>query len=190
MWDLHRPGLEPVSPALTGGFLTTVPPGKSTTSKFLTLVWASPLRLSVQLPPDISSWILNGQHKLGMLNTEQICPPNLLLPPVISNSINGSSTLPAARNLESSLTPPCPPHTPLLVCQWLVLAPPSQDVQTLTISHHLHHYPLGHTTHHHSPGHLLSPLLSTQDTIIREIMYKSDGVPPLLKIPQLLPTSL
>ena len=29
MWDLPRPGLEPVSPALTGGFLTTLPPGKS-----------------------------------------------------------------------------------------------------------------------------------------------------------------
>ena len=25
MWDLPRPGLEPVSPALAGGFLTTVP---------------------------------------------------------------------------------------------------------------------------------------------------------------------
>ena len=29
MWDLARPGLEPVSPALAGGFLTTAPPGKS-----------------------------------------------------------------------------------------------------------------------------------------------------------------
>ena len=29
MWDLPGPGLEPVSPALAGGFLTTVPPGKS-----------------------------------------------------------------------------------------------------------------------------------------------------------------
>ena len=28
IWDLPRPGLEPVSPALAGGFLTTVPPGK------------------------------------------------------------------------------------------------------------------------------------------------------------------
>ena len=28
MWDLPRPGIEPVSPALAGGFLTTVPPGK------------------------------------------------------------------------------------------------------------------------------------------------------------------
>ena len=28
MWDLPRPGLEPVSPALAGGFLCTAPPGK------------------------------------------------------------------------------------------------------------------------------------------------------------------
>ena len=28
MWDLPGPGLEPVSPTLAGGFLTTVPPGK------------------------------------------------------------------------------------------------------------------------------------------------------------------
>ena len=32
MWDLPGPGLEPVSPALAGGFLTTVPPGKSKVS--------------------------------------------------------------------------------------------------------------------------------------------------------------
>ena len=28
MWDLPRSGLEPMSPALAGGFLTTAPPGK------------------------------------------------------------------------------------------------------------------------------------------------------------------
>ena len=28
MWDLPRPGLEPVSLALAGRFLTTAPPGK------------------------------------------------------------------------------------------------------------------------------------------------------------------
>ena len=28
MWDLPGPGIEPVSPALAGRFLTTVPPGK------------------------------------------------------------------------------------------------------------------------------------------------------------------
>ena len=32
MWDLPGPGLEPVSPALAGRFLTTAPPGKSPTS--------------------------------------------------------------------------------------------------------------------------------------------------------------
>ena len=29
MWDLPGPGLEPMFPALAGGFLTTAPPGKS-----------------------------------------------------------------------------------------------------------------------------------------------------------------
>ena len=29
MWDLPRPGLKPMSPALAGGLPTTVPPGKS-----------------------------------------------------------------------------------------------------------------------------------------------------------------
>ena len=28
MWDLPRPGIKPVSPALAGGFFTTEPPGK------------------------------------------------------------------------------------------------------------------------------------------------------------------
>ena len=32
MWDLPRPGIEPVSPALAGGFLTTAPPGKPPTT--------------------------------------------------------------------------------------------------------------------------------------------------------------
>ena len=36
MWDLPRPGLEPVSPALAGGFLTTAPPGKSWDNFILT----------------------------------------------------------------------------------------------------------------------------------------------------------
>ena len=35
MWDLPRPGLEPVFPALAGRFLTTAPPGKPLTFIFL-----------------------------------------------------------------------------------------------------------------------------------------------------------
>ena len=34
MWDLPRPGLEPVSPALAGRFSTTAPPGKPSTLVF------------------------------------------------------------------------------------------------------------------------------------------------------------
>ena len=34
MWDLPRPGLEPVSPALAGRFSTTAPPGKPYVSIF------------------------------------------------------------------------------------------------------------------------------------------------------------
>ena len=34
MWDLPRPGLEPVSPALAGRFSTTAPPGKPPTNSF------------------------------------------------------------------------------------------------------------------------------------------------------------
>ena len=35
MWDLPRPGLEPVSPALAGRFSTTAPPGKPLPDAFL-----------------------------------------------------------------------------------------------------------------------------------------------------------
>jgi len=35
MWDLPGPKIEPVSPALAGGFLTTGPPRKSLPEPFL-----------------------------------------------------------------------------------------------------------------------------------------------------------
>ena len=35
MWDLPRPGLEPVSPALAGRFSTTAPPGKPHSISFV-----------------------------------------------------------------------------------------------------------------------------------------------------------
>ena len=38
MWDLPGPGLEPVSTALAGGFLTTAPPGKPSTTAFRHIV--------------------------------------------------------------------------------------------------------------------------------------------------------
>ena len=56
MWDLPRPGLEPVSPALAGRFSTTAPPGKPKFHTFtpiflpmleLTTVWDSYFNFSV-----------------------------------------------------------------------------------------------------------------------------------------------
>ena len=49
MWDLPGPGIEPLPPALAGGFLTTGPPGYFTDVVLLTLMAASKLR-TVHLP--------------------------------------------------------------------------------------------------------------------------------------------
>ena len=48
MWDLPRPGLEPVSPALAGGPSTTVPPGKPYRS-FLNLKWTYTMFIVLEL---------------------------------------------------------------------------------------------------------------------------------------------
>ena len=42
MWDLPRPGLEPVFPALAGRFSTTAPPGKPVTSYFISFCFVYP----------------------------------------------------------------------------------------------------------------------------------------------------
>ena len=41
LWDLPRPGVEPVSPALAGGFLSSAPPGKSDSLMFIPFSGAS-----------------------------------------------------------------------------------------------------------------------------------------------------
>ena len=48
MWDLPRPGLEPVSPALAGRFSTTAPPGKP--QKCELLRQATPPKESEDIP--------------------------------------------------------------------------------------------------------------------------------------------
>ena len=45
MWDLPGPGMEPASPALAGGFLTTAPPGKSLFHLFITRMSTICIRL-------------------------------------------------------------------------------------------------------------------------------------------------
>ena len=54
MWDLPGPGLEPLSPALAGGFLTTAPPGKSWPLIFIGLQKSSSPRTTKSLVQDRS----------------------------------------------------------------------------------------------------------------------------------------
>ena len=94
MWDLPRPRLESVSPALAGGFLTTVPPGKPMESLIIlfgftidflglprSIIISSanrdsftfPILMSLigfsclLVPANISSTLLNGSETIGNL---------------------------------------------------------------------------------------------------------------------------
>ena len=56
MWDLPRPGIKPVSPALAGRFLTTVPPGKSLEQTIF--IWHSKQDCEVEMSAlfQLSDW--------------------------------------------------------------------------------------------------------------------------------------
>ena len=62
MWDLPRPGLEPVFPALAGRFSTTAPPGKPLKSIFFAYI-----QLQKGIPSLGQSWVmpLLGYTPLG-----------------------------------------------------------------------------------------------------------------------------
>ena len=49
MWELPGPGLEPVSPPLAGGFLTTAPPGKSLNTYFRLKKQANTLKTDLDI---------------------------------------------------------------------------------------------------------------------------------------------
>ena len=57
MWDLPGPGLEPMSPALAGGFLTTVPPGKF--RKYALNIWC---KLCVWHPWDYAMKLVTSKQ--------------------------------------------------------------------------------------------------------------------------------
>ena len=60
MWDLPRPGLEPVSPALAGRFSATAPPGKPLFFKFLFIYfWLCWVFVSVR---GLSLAVASGGH--------------------------------------------------------------------------------------------------------------------------------
>ena len=58
MWDLPRPGLEPVSPALAGRFSTTAPPGKPQKRTFFTQYYSAMRKK--EIPSQVTSIDLEG----------------------------------------------------------------------------------------------------------------------------------
>ena len=90
MWDLPGPGLEPVSPALAGGFLTTVPPGRPwliilnpyyelfypTSSSNLHMIkgfsWLSGQVLGWRVPADTSFYSLSYLGLIHIVNHLQV----------------------------------------------------------------------------------------------------------------------
>ena len=65
MWDLPGPGLEPVSPALAGGFLTTAPPGKFlfVTFDYEVLVFENSFRPGLKSSPENLHLLLLGARR-------------------------------------------------------------------------------------------------------------------------------
>ena len=95
MWDLPGPGIEPVSPASAGGFLTTAPPGKSLWGFLLTeakLFSAHILRFSDCRTSPGSCPVEWEGHLLPA------CCPALLVSPEahsLSDGLHGGPFLPA-----------------------------------------------------------------------------------------------
>ena len=69
MWDLPRPGLEPVSPALAGRFSTTAPPGKPCFFFILNFL----------VPSDVFSFN-NKHHFRIILDVHKNCEDDIRVP--------------------------------------------------------------------------------------------------------------
>ena len=80
MWDLPQWGIEPVSPALAGGFLSNVPPGKSLHKvlfmpyKCLWRVWGLILNVIEPLLPSCCSFSFVLGHGVSFLGGFQHSP--------------------------------------------------------------------------------------------------------------------
>ena len=111
MWDLPRPGIEPMSPALAGGFQSTVPPGKLSASflkvTFSSVQFSSLSHVWLFVTPwtaacQASLTITNSQSLLKLMSSSQWCHPAIssLRPlswwchPTISSSVVPFSSCP------------------------------------------------------------------------------------------------
>ena len=81
MWDLPRPRLEPMSPALAGRFSATVPPGKPSFFLFLPFLLRQMADRVLVLRPAVRPQPLRWGSQL-----QDIGPPETSQPHIISNS--------------------------------------------------------------------------------------------------------
>ena len=90
MWDRPRPGFEPESPALAGGFLTTEPPGKSKSALFLSFMTFPGFAMLAVLPIWKGVWkskvyslkaVLIGFSLIGQPGMSIICSVDIVLSP-------------------------------------------------------------------------------------------------------------
>ena len=89
MWDLPRPGFEPVSPALAGRFSTTAPPGKPWTSSN-----GQQACLTFAVEEDIVFIVLDGKQSCPLLWRETVflsCSPDSLEKEVQSKGSRASA---------------------------------------------------------------------------------------------------
>ena len=96
MWDLLRPGLKPVSPALAGGFLTNAPPGKSPDSHIFSFFFIHFHLLFYEIPPSKASlqrenfefltvfWLLHLSAALVMLISFLTSTPSWIPSPKVN----------------------------------------------------------------------------------------------------------
>ena len=74
MWDLSRPGMEPVSPALARRFFTTEPPGKPKIQSFLkgAIVVEGKVFWYSHLVKNFPHFVVIHPGKVGVVNKAEV----------------------------------------------------------------------------------------------------------------------
>ena len=73
MWNLPGPGLEPVSPALAGGFLTTEPPGKSPISISIFLLFQECYIYEIIQYVTLQAWLFFVLRIMPLISIQLLC---------------------------------------------------------------------------------------------------------------------
>ena len=119
MWDLPRPGLEPVFPALAGRFSTTAPPGKPSIFRFWIQTFS---KLWIHISNYNHTTSSSSRSKLNnLLPQEAWSPPSLHTHSVSCWKVAFSTGRLRLENWESfrDIYLPCP-HLQLILNKWLL----------------------------------------------------------------------